>query len=92
MDVTSRERTRVGCVDTAEGLGNNVPPSVEWNATTEGTLEEIWAHRRIKALLLGRVRGGGADCHRNLFPYKHSQREGCLWHRLQVARGHLLRV
>ena len=31
----------------------------EWNATAEGTWEKVWAHRRSKAPLLGRARGGG---------------------------------
>ena len=37
----------------------------EWNAMAEGILEEVWAHRS-KAPLLGRVRVGGVDSHRNL--------------------------
>jgi len=37
----------------------------EWNTTAEGTQKEVWAHRS-QVLLLGRVRGGGADHHRNL--------------------------
>ena len=32
----------------------------------EGTWEEVWAHRRSKALLLGRARAGREDCHSNL--------------------------
>ena len=44
-----------------EGLGGVVPPAGEQNATTEGTWEEVWAHKRSKAPLLGegeRKRGG----------------------------------
>ena len=51
------------------------------------------AHKRRKApLLLGRARGRGVDCHRNLLHCAHadSQRTGHLWPRLWVARGHLL--
>ena len=36
------------------------------NAKAEGTQEEVWAHGRSKAPLLGKVRGKGVDCHRNL--------------------------
>ena len=32
----------------------------------EGTWEKVQTHRRGKVTLLGRVRGGGADCHRKL--------------------------
>ena len=38
----------------------------EWNDMTEGNWEKIWACRRGKVPLLGRVRGGGADHHRKL--------------------------
>ena len=38
----------------------------EWNAMAEGTREKVWAHRRSKVPLLGRVRAGGEDRHRNL--------------------------
>ena len=48
------------------GLGSSVLQVGEWNATAEGTWEKVWARRRSKAPLLGRVRGGGADHHRNL--------------------------
>ena len=43
-----------------------MPLAGEWNTMAEGTQEKVWAHRRSKVLLLGRARGGGADCHRNL--------------------------
>ena len=48
-------------------LRSGMPWAGECNATAEGTWEEVWAHRRSKAPLLGRVRGSGADCHRNIF-------------------------
>ena len=38
----------------------------ESNAMAEGTLEKVWAHRRSKVPLSGRVREGRADHHRNL--------------------------
>ena len=45
--------------------GSSVLQSGEWNAKAEGNWEKVWAHRRSKAPLLGRVRGGGVDPHRN---------------------------
>ena len=50
-----------------EGLGSGVPLAEEQNATAEETLEEVWAHRRGKAPLFERVRGGGAEHDINLF-------------------------
>ena len=50
------------------GLGGGVPWAGEWNATAEGTWEEIWALRRSKGPLSARARGGGVDHQRNLFP------------------------
>ena len=51
-----------------EGLGSSAPPPGEWSATAEGTQEEkAWACGRSKLPLFGRARGGGADCHRNIF-------------------------
>ena len=49
--------------------GSSVLQAGEWNATAEGTWEEVWAQRRSKAPLLGRARVGGADCHRNLLEH-----------------------
>ena len=40
-----------------EGLGSSVPRAVEQSARAKGTWEEVWAHRRSKAPLLGRARG-----------------------------------
>ena len=77
-----------------ERLGSGVPQDGEWNTTAEGTWEEIWAW---EASLFGRVRRGGMNHHRNLFPCAHQrtpsstpQRAGCLWCRLRVVGGHLL--
>ena len=50
----------------AEGLKSDVPWGEEWNATAKGIQEDVWACRRRKMPLLGRVRGGGVDGHRNL--------------------------
>ena len=60
----------------------------------EGTQEEVWGSRRSKSPLLGRARGGGVDCHRNIFPCtcKESQKAGYLWRMLQVARKHCCRL
>ena len=62
----------------------------DWNATANGTQEKVWACRGSKEPLLGRVRGGEVDHHRNLPAHMHkgSQRVGHLWCRLQVARNH----
>ena len=62
----------------------------EQNTTADRTQEEVRTHRRSQALFLGKVRGGGEDCHRNLFSCAHigSQRLGHLWHRLLVVRGY----
>ena len=39
-----------------------MPETWEQYTTAEGTWEEVWAHSKNKVLLLGRERGGGADC------------------------------
>ena len=39
-----------------EGLDSSVPWAWKQNVTTKGTREEVWAHRRSKLPLLGRVR------------------------------------
>ena len=57
-----------------EGLGHGVPWAGEQNATSKGTQEEVWACRRRKVPLLGRVRVGGADRHRNLPPHAQALR------------------
>ena len=49
-----------------EGLRSSVSWAGEQNTTAEGTWEEVWAYRRSKVPLLGRVREGEADHHRNL--------------------------
>ena len=41
-----------------------MPKAGEGNSTAEGNQEKVWTHRRGKAPLLGRVRGGEADHHR----------------------------
>ena len=57
----------------------------------EGTGEKVWAHRRSKTPLLGRVRGRGAAGQRNLPEHVcwGSQRAGHLWHRLWVTGNFL---
>ena len=51
----------------SEGLRSGAPRAGEQNITAEGNQEEIWAHSRSKASLLGRVREGGVDHHWNIF-------------------------
>ena len=58
-----------------EGLESNAAQVGEQNATAKGTQEEVWAHRKTKAPLLGRVKGGGADHHRYIFPCSHGLSE-----------------
>ena len=61
----------------------------------EGTQEKVWTHRRGKAPLLRRARGGGVDHHRKLpvpeqaHAYGLSE-DGRLWCRLWVARSLLV--
>ena len=60
------------------GQGSGVLQAGEQNITEEKTQEKVWAQRRSKVPLLGRVKGGGVDHHGNLFPYAcmGSQRAG----------------
>ena len=46
-----------------------MPQAGEWSAIAEEVQEKAWAHRRIKETLLGRVRGGWAGYHRDIFLY-----------------------
>ena len=54
LEVSTRERTRVGCMEVAWGAPR------EWCPITEALWEEAWDHHRSKAPFLGRVRGEGA--------------------------------
>ena len=74
------------------GLENITQWAGEQGTTADGNWEEVWAHRRSKAPLLGRARGGGTKSHWNLFPYAHadSQRAGHLQSSLLVLRGPLV--
>ena len=47
-----------------------------WNATVKGTQEKVQTHRRGKAPLFRRVRGGGVDHHRKL---PVLSMHACLW-------------
>ena len=69
-EVSSRERTRVGIMNQRE-LGSSAPQAGEQSTTAEGTQEEVWTHRRSKAPLLGRARGGRTECNRNIFLCMH---------------------
>ena len=42
-----------------EGLESGVPWAGEQSTTVKGAWKRAWAHRRSKAPLLGRARGGG---------------------------------
>ena len=46
---------------------------LESRTPARGTWEEVWVLRRSKAPLLGRARGRGMGCHRNIFPCTHTQ-------------------
>ena len=77
-----------------EGLRSSVLRAGEWNSIAEGTRKKVWACKRSKVPLLGRVRRGGVDCHKNL-PAQvcaGSQRVWWLWYRLWVAISHSLRL
>ena len=72
-----------------------MPLAEEVNATTEGTWEKVWTHRRGKVLLLGRERRGGVDSignppHQSTHMPTGSQRAGRLWCRLWVVKSLLL--
>ena len=56
----------------------------------ERTQEKVWAHRKIKAPLLGKARGGGADSHRTLSAQGHAGLSEGGAPLVQVARSHLL--
>ena len=60
LEVSTRERTRVGCMEVAWGAPR------EWCPITEALWEEAWDHHRSNAPLLGRVRKGGAGPPREL--------------------------
>lgn len=50
-----------------EGLGTSAPQAENSYTTAKGAREEVRASRRSKAPLLGRARGGGWNCQRNIF-------------------------
>ena len=60
LEVSSGKRTRVGCVETAEGLGSGEPWAGEQSTIAYRAQENAWAHRRSRAPLLGRAIGGAA--------------------------------
>ena len=66
-----------------------MPQAGEQRAIAKRTQEEVWVHRRSKAPLFGRARGGEVDNHRNIFLCTHvdSQSTG-LW----AVRPLLLRL
>ena len=60
-------------VGVVEGLGSSVPWGAELSIIAEETWEDVWACRRSKVPLLQRSKGGGVDCHQNIFPCPHAQ-------------------
>ena len=52
--------------------GNSTLLAGSWRAMEAGTQEKVWTCWRGKLLLLGRTRGGGADCHRKLLAPEHA--------------------
>ena len=67
-----------------------MPWAGEQNTTAEGTQEEVWCQRRSKVKLLGRARGGGEDCHRNLLHTSGpSEGRAPLAQAVGVGEGHL---
>ena len=62
-----------GLRSTVPQARENVLLAGEWKAMAAGTWEKVWACRRIKAPLLGRVRGGRMDCHSYLSACKQGQ-------------------
>ena len=88
-EVSTGMRTRVGCVETAQGGKEHVQRARERSATAKGTQEEVWDHRRSKAQLLGRLGGGGVNHHRSIFlcTQTDSQRAGLWAARHLFARG-----
>ena len=73
LEVSSRERTRVGCV---EGLRSGAPRAEEQSATAKGNWEEDLACRKSKTQLLERARRGGVDHNRNIFLWAHTDSQG----------------
>ena len=55
LEVSARERTRIGCMKTAWGAPR------EWCPITKALWEEAWDHQRSKAPLLRRMRGKEVD-------------------------------
>jgi len=69
-EVSPGERAGVAVWGQPEGLRCAVPRAGEWDATPEGTREEVWAHRRGKAPLMGRGEEKGRR-HRKLPVHAH---------------------
>ena len=57
-------------------LGERYATAEEGNTTAEGTQKKVQTHRRGKAPLLGRAKGGGADAIGNSLPQRART---CLW-------------
>ena len=79
LEVSSRENTRAGCVETAWGAREQCTKGWGVEHHSQRNLDG-WAGKRSKVPLLERSKGGGADWHRNIFlcVLMDSQRAG-LW-------------
>ena len=73
------------------GWGSNTLRAGEWGAMAQGAQEKVQAHRRGKAPLLGRARGGGVGPHAtdSENPLAHLGETGSFLCRLLLTR-HLL--
>ena len=60
LEVSSRERFRVGCVEIAWGDRSDAQWAGEWSGTAKETWDMAWTCRRSKAPFLGMARRGGA--------------------------------
>ena len=69
------------------GQGNSMPRAEEGNARAEETWEKVQTHRRGKAPLSGRVRGGGADLQRKLPAPEHVYAHGLSEGRAALAQA-----
>ena len=65
LEIGSRERTRVACMDQPEGLRSGVAWAGEWRAT--GVWDEAWAHTRSKQHCWRWLEEEEWDHHRNMF-------------------------
>ena len=75
-----------------EGLRTHVLQAGAWNATAEGTLEKVRAIGEARRHFWGGREQEGWGSKKFPCAQGGSQRAGRLWHRLPVARSHLLEL